>query len=252
MGKADGQRPHLWGRLGWVFGRPVQWLIGLLYVGICRLLIPAFFRVERVGEPPRPPCVLAVTHVGTFEPLFVAYAGRTCRAKALFAVDPRYPFLRFIYGAFWGFEVTTDPERKKWLNPRSLARAVEYLKRGGVVMVFPEGERFWERVLYPGAAVLARRAGVPLVPVGVECGYFYSPGAEAQPLFQAARRVFRETRRGGKIAIHFCSPLLPDPKLPEREDVDRMMRKLAQVFGDYYRRFYQAPPPKWPPECPAD
>ena len=131
------------------------------------------------GDPPRPPCVLAVTHMGTFEPLFVAYAGRFWRAKALFAVDPRYPFLRFIYGAFWGFEVTTDPERKKWLNPRTLARAVDYLRRGGVVMVFPEGERFWERVLYPGAAVLARRAGVPLVPVGVECGYFYRSGGAA-------------------------------------------------------------------------
>ena len=249
MGKADGWKPSFWGRAGWSLGRPVQWLIGLLYAASCRFLVPIFFRVERVGKPPQPPCVLGVTHVGTFEPPFVAYAGRTFRAKALFAVDPRYPFLRFIYGGFWGFEVTTDPERKKWLNPRSLARAVDYLKRGGVVMVFPEGERFWERNLYPGAAVLARRAGVPLVPVGLENAYCYHPGAEAQSLFQAVRRVFRETRRRGTVRVHFGESILSDPSLPEREDVDRMMRKLAQAFGNYYRHFYpDVPQPRWPPQ----
>ena len=249
MGEGEKARLKWFRRPAWVLvGKPAQILIGLAYAGLCRFLVPVFFRVERVGRPPVPPCVLAVTHVGTFEPPFVAYASRFWRAKALFAVDPRYPFLRFIYGAFWGFEVTTDPERKKWLNPRSLARAVDYLRRGGVVMVFPEGERFWERVLYPGAAVLARRAGVPLVPVGLENAYCYHPGAESQPLFQAAWRVFRETRRRGAVRVHFGDPILPDPSLPEREDVDRMMRALARAFGDYYNRFYgDIPQPRWPP-----
>jgi 1-acyl-sn-glycerol-3-phosphate acyltransferase len=235
-------------RLLWaLFARPLQFLIWLVYAACCRFLVPLLFRVERVGARPRGPCVLAVTHVGTFEPMFVAYAGRVFRAKALFAVDPRYPWLRFIYGAFWGFEVTTDPERKKWLNRRSLARAVEYLKRGGVVMVFPEGERFWERVLYPGAGVLARRARVPLIPVGLENACCYHPQAEAQPLLAAAWRIIRETREKGTIRVHFGSPLMPDPRLPEREDVDRLMRGVARVFGDWDRRFYGFPPPQWPP-----
>lgn len=142
--------------------------------------------------------MLAVTHVGTFEPLFVTYAGRFWRAKALFAVDPRYPFLRFIYGAFWGFEVTTDPERKKWLNPRTLARAVDYLRRGGVVMVFPEGERFWERVLYPGAAVLGRRAGVPLVPVGWSVAIFTSPERRRSRFFRRPAGYFGRPGRQGR------------------------------------------------------
>lgn len=237
-------------RPAWVLvGKPLQLLIRLNYAAMCRFLIPLVFRVEGVGKPPPPPCVLAVTHVGTFEPMFVAYAGRCWWAKALFAVDPRYPFLRFIYGAFWGFEVTTDPERKKWLNPRSLSRAVEYLRRGGVVMVFPEGERFWERVLYPGAAVLARRAGVPLVPVGLENAYCYHPQAEAQSLLRAAWRIIQETRKKGTIRVHFSPPILPDPTLPEREDVDRMMRKVADAFGEYYGRFYGLPRPTWPPKA---
>ena len=234
-------------RLIGAFGRPLQWLVELLYIVSSRFLVPLLFRVERVGKPPTPPCVLAVTHVGTFEPPFVNYAGRFYRIKALFAVDRRYPVLRFFYEAFWGFEVTTDPERKKWLNKRSLARAVDYLKRGGIVMVFPEGERFWERVLYPGAAVLARRAGVPLVPVGLENAYCYFPGAENQSLLQAVRRIFRQSRQNGPIRIHFGRPILPDPSLPEREDVDRMMRELARALGDYYQRFYGLPQPKWPP-----
>ena len=240
-------RETLAGRIGWWAARPIQYLIELAYAASSRFLVPLFFNVRREGAPPAPPCVLAVTHVGTFEPPFVGYASRFYRAKALFAVDRRYPVLRFFYQAFWGFEVTTDPERKKWLNRRSLARAVDYLKRGGVMMVFPEGERFWERKLYPGAAVLARRAGVPLVPVGLENALCYVPGAEDQTLGQAIRRIFRETRKQD-IVIHFGDPILPDLSRPEREDVDRMMRRLAEVFGDYYGRYYGLPRPKWPPD----
>jgi 1-acyl-sn-glycerol-3-phosphate acyltransferase len=114
-------------------------------------------------------------------------------------------------------------------------------------MVFPEGERFWERVLYPGAGVLARRARVPLIPVGLENACCYHPQAEAQPLLAAAWRIIRETREKGTIRVHFGSPLMPDPRLPEREDVDRLMRGVARVFGDWDRRFYGFPPPQWPP-----
>ena len=92
MGKAEGRKPSFWGRLGWGLGKPVQWLIGLLYAGICRFLIPVFFRVEKVGEAPRRPCVLAVTHVGTFEPLFVAYASRFFRPRPCSPWTPATPF----------------------------------------------------------------------------------------------------------------------------------------------------------------
>jgi len=94
-------------------------------------------------------CVLCVTHVGSFDPLFVVRASRRWRMKAVFQVDERYPFLGFLYHAVWRFRVTQDPERRRILNPQTMDMLVRYLQRGSV-MIFAEGHRFWERRLYPG------------------------------------------------------------------------------------------------------
>jgi 1-acyl-sn-glycerol-3-phosphate acyltransferase len=58
-------------------------------------------------------------------------------------------------------------------NPRdvgSVRRALEALRRGSVVGIFPEGGRSDDGTLKaakPGAALLALRAGVPLVPAAI-------------------------------------------------------------------------------------
>jgi 1-acyl-sn-glycerol-3-phosphate acyltransferase len=210
--------------------------------GLALLFLPLLVRVKAVGERPRPPCVLAVTHTGGLEPLYVAKAARFWRMPALFSVDPRHPFLRPFYWAFWQFEVRKD-ERE--FNRRTLKKAVEYLKNKGMLMVFPEGARFWEGRLYPGAAVLAKRAGVPLIPVGLENAYVYEPGAENLSFLKGSWRVLKKTKQLRFVRVHFGEKILPDPGLPEWEDVERMMQELEKAFRRFYQDFYGLPGPVW-------
>ncbi len=112
-------------------------------------------------------------------------------------------------------------------------------------MVFPQGDRFWEGRLYPGAAVLARRARVPLIPVGLENAYIYEPDAEKRPVVAGFLKGLGQTLRKRWIAVHFAPPIFPDSQLPEEKDVDRMMRELERAFARFYREFYNMPGPVW-------
>jgi len=212
---------------------------------LATVLLPLVVPSHAVGRPPRGPCLFCVTHVGSFDPLFVVRHSRRWRARALFHVDERHPWLRFFYQAFFRFRVTRDPREKGSLNARTVAAAVRYLAGGGSVMVFPEGHLYWEGRLYPGVAKLAHRSGAPIVPVLLGNAYVYRPGAEEEPLGRMCLRILRETRRLGGVAVHFAPPILPDPSRPEGEDVERMMRQVERVFREFYRDAYALPGPRW-------
>lgn len=211
------------------------------------LFLACLVRIRRKGEKPRRPCVLAVTHVSGygFDPLFVTWASRHFRGFALYSLDRPGRLARFLAHSFWRFGVTKDPAKKTIINPKTMEAAVQFLKRGGSLQVFPEGDRFWERKLYPGAAILAKRAQVPLIPVGLENVPAYEPGVESLPVLRGIIRAFRKTVGKRWIAVHFADPIFPDPKLSEEEDVDRMMRQLERTFREFYQKFYGLPGPVW-------
>ncbi|MCS7240705.1 MAG: 1-acyl-sn-glycerol-3-phosphate acyltransferase [Candidatus Bipolaricaulota bacterium] len=217
------------------------WFMYWLFMWVLTSLV----RTQRAGSCPKRPCVLAVIHLGGLEPLFVTRASRHWRGWALYTLDWPNPLVRFLCQAFWRFGVTQDPKRKAAINPKTIKRATEYLRSGGSLMVFPEGVRLWERRLYPGAALLARRAGVPLIPVGLENAPIHEPGPEKLPVWRGFPRALWKTVRKRRVVVHFAEAILPDPKLSEEEDVDRMMRELERVFRDFYQRFYGVPGPVW-------
>lgn len=224
--------------------RPPERLVtGLLWLpyGAAVALLPLLVKV-RVSDPPPAAGVLAVCHTGSPDPLILARAVGAWRTPALFSVDPRYPWLRPFYRAFWQFEIRPGDRD---FNLRTLGEAVDHLRRGGRVMVFADGPRFWEGKLRPGAALLARRAGVPLIPVGVENAYIHVPGAENFSLPRLCAHVLRSLRRRRWVRVHFGTPIHPDPSHDERADVDRMMRELAARLDAYHRRFVGRPGPIW-------
>lgn len=216
---------------------------GLLWLpyGAAMSLLPVLVKV-RVAHPPRAGGVLALCHSGGPDPLFLARAVRDWHLPALFAVDPRYPWLRPFYRAFWRFEVRPGDRD---FNQRSLGEVVDYLRGGGQVMVFADGPRFWEGKLKAGAALLARWAEVPLIPVGLENAYIHVPGAEGFSILRLYIHVLCSLRRRRWVRVHFGDPIYPDPSLGEREDVGRMMRELAAVLDAYHHRFVGRPGPIW-------
>lgn len=150
-------------------------------VGLARLLTRAFFRsVEVEGEPPAPggPVVLAASHLyGFVDPVvLVARLGTFPRflAKAtLWSVPPARLAL--------GFARAIPVHRRQdgaveGANDGTFAAAVDALRAGGLVAIFPEGTTHDEPTLRPlrtGAARIALEAAaagienVSVVPVGV-------------------------------------------------------------------------------------
>ncbi len=114
---------------------------------------------------------------------------------------------------------------------QSLRRTLEILANGKPLVLFPEGTRRSGPViehLHEGAAYVASRAGVPLVPVGIG-------GSErALPKGRALPRLVR-------IHILVGEPLMPAPvaegaRHPSRRAVKELTVQLQKVLQDLFDR----------------
>jgi 1-acyl-sn-glycerol-3-phosphate acyltransferase len=127
-------------------------------------------RVEGSGHVPAAgPCVLAANHVSYVDPILLAMA---CPRPVQFIVDReqyRRPFVHWVAVRTGAIPVVNDPR-----DLGSLRRALLALRQGAVLGIFPEGGRSDDGRLKPakpGAALLALRAGAPLVPAGIDGAY---------------------------------------------------------------------------------
>lgn len=150
----DAPRERLW-----------LWRIGFPPV---RALAGAIFpmRVEgRERVPSSGPYIVVANHVSWYDPPAIEFAFaepvRFMGKRELFAV----PVLGLILRATGSF-----PVRRGERDRGALDTALRVLAAGQSLGYFPEGTRSRDGVLHrakPGVAFLARRSGVPLVPVGV-------------------------------------------------------------------------------------
>lgn len=223
----------------------VMEMIWAVYVGFIFLILPRIAKTQKQGGLPNPPFILCITHVGNFDPLFVVRASGHYRMKVVYQVDGPYPVLRFLFKAFWRFRVSQRPELKPVLNKKTMKEIVSHLKSGGTLMIAPEGYWRWERKLYPGVAVMAHRANVPVVPVGIENGFVFRPELRHKPPLQLARRVIKDYCLLGCVTVHFADPIYPSDSLDERDGVEKLMRFIEARFDEFYRRFYNTSGPVW-------
>jgi len=122
--------------------------------------------LEKSGELPiRRPSVVAANHFSHLDPVIL---GQTIGPVRYLAVDELYgtwpSFDKFIthFGAI--------PMTRTKIPLHAMRTAINHLEAGGVIGLFPEGRRVWTWGELPpqrGAAWLAQRTGVPLVPVTI-------------------------------------------------------------------------------------
>lgn len=107
--------------------------------------------------------------------------------------------------------------------------ALPVLEGGGMVAVFPEGTRSPDGRLYrgrTGALRLARRCGVPVVPVGI------TGTADVQPGDLLARHRPR-------VAMHFGPPVdVTGADVDVRVATDALMATIQQLSGQEYVPHY--------------
>lgn len=199
---------------------------------LVRLLFPLLVRVRVQGQenfPPSGPYILATNHLSVFDlPLLLMVCPHTVRAFAAskHRRNPFYALLLTAAGSIW--------VRRGEIDREALQGAFAVLRRGEVLGIAPEGTRA-RRVyaLQPGktgAAYIATRADVPIVPVGL---------TGTEKIKQNLPRLRRTD-----VVVNIGKPFrLPEsgrvrgPKLDEYTDL--IMRRIAALLPPEYRGVYR-------------
>lgn len=195
--------------------------------GLILVVAKLLFRVEFEGTenvPTTGPFVLAPVHRSNIDfGLAACVTRRKMRymgKEELWTFKPLGWFIS-VLGAF--------PVRRGAPDREALHRCLQELKAGEPLVLFPEGTRRSGPViedLHEGAAYVASRAGVPLVPVGIG-------GSE--------RALPRNSRlpRPVKVCLVVGPPLTPAP-LPEgkRHPSRRAVRALTAELESELRRLF--------------
>ncbi|MDQ7857926.1 MAG: lysophospholipid acyltransferase family protein [Armatimonadota bacterium] len=185
-------------------------------------------RIEGAERLPRTGGVLAIAnHTSAVDPPIAGLAllrpARIMAKEELLRIPLIGPFLRS-GGAF--------PVRRGEADRRALRMAQEFLAQGDVVLMFPEGTRSPDgrlQPVQPGAALLALRAGAPVLPIAIIGGHRAMPRgarfprripvvARVGPPIEVPRlgdRIDRETvERWGALLRDALAALLPDDQRP--------------------------------------
>src|SRR3954452_5385395 len=177
--------------------RPVvYWVVRL----VLQPFLQVYFRMTRVGRehvPKDGPVILAANHRSFLDPFIIG----VCVRRPIYFVAKRELFERrwqgWILNALGAF-----PIRRGESDEESMETALEILRRGDVVVIFPEGTRIRTGSLGKakrGVGRIALQSGAPVVPVAVH-------GTEH------ARRGWRV--RPVKVKVRMGSPLT-SPRVDE-------------------------------------
>lgn len=211
-----------------------------------RLLARIFSHIEIVGLeqiPREGPLILVSNHLNAIDPtLVLGFIPRrlSWMAKQELFENPFSGTLATLYESF--------PVRRFEADLGALRMAMQLLQKGRVIGIFPEGTRSpngrMQKAL-PGAAMIALRSGVPVLPVGisgtepVKLPYlFFHPFprpnirivfGEPFELSQTKRVTSEAVNEGTAILIEKISALLPERNRPDPALVER------EHNGDYSR-----------------
>jgi 1-acyl-sn-glycerol-3-phosphate acyltransferase len=201
---------------------------------LVRVIMFLYAKVEVVGAdkvPRRGGVIIVSNHLNNADPGLV---GGFLRRRVVFmAKDEMFQwpllggYVRLI-GAF--------PVRRFEADLKALRRAVHIVRRGEALVMFPEGTRSKTGSLspgHPGTAMVALRAGAPILPVAIT-------GTEVVRLPGDFFRPFRRVKVRMVVGEPFFLPSIDRPRAEDFERcTDIIMRRIAALLPPQYRGHYQ-------------
>lgn len=192
----------------------------------------ARIRVEgRENVPRSGPFILIFNHQSILDPLLAQSHCRPTVYSMTKSTQFAHPVFRWLLPRAGGF-----PVRRYRIDPQAVRTTLRYLSEGKVVGVYPEGERSWDGELQPlrrGTVRLLLKAGVPVVPCGIQGSFDVWPRWSSRP-------------RRREVVIRFGEPLLlgahDDRAERERllpETADLVARRLRTLSGEPAEGFSQ-------------
>ncbi len=217
--------------------RPGNHLARKIIRGIGRMLYHNLTRLEIRGlehVPASGSYLIVFNHISIFDPPAVMvlwpHAPEPLGAQEVWH-EPDKKWLARLYGGI--------PLDRDQYDRTAVERVIQALKSGRMVMMAPEGRLSRQpgmRRARPGVAMIAERAGVPVVPVGVE-------GTTADFLQNVIRL------RRPRLALHIgpafhLPPVQPQPgerwSAAYQRNADLVMERIAALLPEQYRGIYGA------------
>jgi len=184
----------------------------LRLIGIALLRIFYSFKVERESDLSKSPYIFVSNHQSLLDPVAVACAIKTpiifLASSELFNIYLLKPFL-LIDKAI--------PIKKESADLKAIKKALERLKAGYSICIFPEGGISPKGVIekiYEGAMYLAYKSGKPLVPVIVRGTKEILPLGKYVPKMR------------GKIKVKIGEPIFPDLNKDIKTEIRELKRKI--------------------------
>ena len=203
---------------------------------IVRAIVHAIAKLEFYGTEHLPlegGLIVATNHMSRMDTLLLFINPRRTDVTALVADKyKKYPLFKWILDT--GGIIWLDRENADF---GALRAAGDALKKGLALGIAPEGTRSTSFQLLegkPGTVLLALRANVPIVPVGI---------AGSEDIF---RKIF--TFRFPRVNIRFGKPFRLAPLTRERrseqmqEYTDEIMCRIAVLLPEKYHGFYRGHP----------
>ena len=192
------------------------------------ILVNVVYRLRTQGLdhiPDSGPLLVVCNHVSLMDALVV---GGCCRRPIRFVMDHQIfetPVLNFVFRTAGAIPITSA-RRDPAILEQAYERVAEYLERGEVVGIFPEGRLTPDGEIGPFKAGIERilqRSPVPVVPMALRglWGSFFS-------------------RRYGKAMGHFprrfwsrVELIVGEPVPPERATSELLRERVAALRGDW-------------------
>jgi 1-acyl-sn-glycerol-3-phosphate acyltransferase len=199
-------------------------LMRTLVVGICR----TYCRMSVIGRhnvPKSGAFVLAPVHRSYIDTPFAA--GCTRRRLRFMGKDTlwkRQPF-NWMLSALGGFPVTRGSADRE-----AITRAIQVLQSGEPLVLFPEGERKSGAIVHPlmdGAAYVACKAGVPIIPVGI--------GGSERVMGKGDKFVYPR-----KVVVIIGEPIQPPNSIQGRMPRAAVKEVSAELHSQLQQLFDQA------------
>ena len=165
------------------------------------------------------PIVFAANHHSHVDtPLMLTTIPEPWRHRTFVGAAADYFFGNRVSGTFSALALNAVPIERTKISRDSADRAAELIDDGWSLLIFPEGGRSpdgWGQEFRGGAAYLAIRCGVPIVPVHIAGTDRVLPKGRNRP-------------RRAHTTVTFGAPIVPGP----RDDTRRLAARLEQAVAE--------------------
>ena len=208
---------------------------------IAKWIVPPIYKlwtrkVEGLENLPKnKPFILAANHASYYDALLLHVIVIPKLNRQVHALSNSRYWKIFPSGLIveWGkcIPVYVGKEKDIKKNEQSLKKALECLKKGNIIQIFPEGTRSYDGKIkkgHSGVARLALKAKVPVIPVGIIDSDKVMPKGKFFPRFARC-----EVKIGKPMYLKRYYGKKPDEKNLE-EVTGKVMNEIAKLIGQKY------------------